>query len=121
MQNNRGYAPELDWLRYNRKVAFHMVTRSSRHHLFRYSDRLHDPSLFLLWYMWMQHRDVINQQQSQLLKCDYASQANELALVTNVLGYVSMLSNKALFLGKHFSSTIPGCFGILLIKHIFLN
>ena len=45
----------------------------------------------------MQRRDVINQQQPQLLKYVYASHANELALMTNVLGHVSMLSNKALF------------------------
>ena len=58
--------------------------------------------------MWMQHRDVINQQQSQLLKCDYASQANEIALITNMLGYVSMLPNKAMFPDKRFSPTIQG-------------
>ena len=63
----------------------------------------------------MQRRDVINQQQSQLLKDDYASQANELALIANVLAYVSMLSNKTLFPDKRFSSKISGCFFISLI------
>ena len=43
--------------------------------------------------MWMQRKDVNNQQQSQPLKYDYASQANELALTTNVLDHVSKLSN----------------------------
>ena len=32
------------------------------------------------------------------LKYDYAPQANELALMTNILGYVSVLSSKALSL-----------------------
>ena len=45
----------------------------------------------------MQRRDVINQRQPQLLKYVYASHANELALMTNVLGYVSALSSKASF------------------------
>ena len=53
----------------------------------------------------MQRRDVINQRQPQLLKYVYASHANELALMTNVLGNVSTLSNKALFSNKCFSYT----------------
>jgi hypothetical protein len=40
----------------------------------------------------MQRRNVNNQRQPQRLKYDYASQANELALMANVLGYVPMLS-----------------------------
>ena len=54
--------------RYNQKLAFHYGKRSSRHHLFRYLGRLHDPSLFLLWYTWMQYRDVNNQRKSKLLE-----------------------------------------------------
>ena len=96
------------------------MTRSSRHHLLCYFGQLHDPSLSLLWYSWMQHRDVNNQRRSQLLKYDYASQANELTLMTNLLGYVSTLSSKASFLEKCSSFTIPGCFGILSIKLIYI-
>ena len=96
-----------------------MATRSPRHHLFCYSRWLQNSSLFLL-YTWVQCRVVINQRQQQLLKYDYASQANELALTTNVLGYVSTLSSKASFLRKWSSFTIPGCFGILSIKHIYI-
>ena len=60
----------------------------------------------------MQRRDVINQRQPQLLKYVDASQANELVLIANALGYVSMLLNKTLFPDKHFSSKISGCFFI---------
>jgi hypothetical protein len=56
----------------------------------------------------MQRRDIINQRQLQLLSYDYVSQANELALMTNVLGYVSTLSDKALFPNKYFSYTNQG-------------
>ena len=56
----------------------------------------------------MQRRDVINQRQPQLLKYVDASQANELALIANVLGYVFTLSNKALFPDKRFSPMIQG-------------
>jgi hypothetical protein len=42
-------------------------------------------------------RDVNNQRKSQHLKYDHASQANELALMTNALGHISTLSNKTLF------------------------
>ena len=55
------------------------------------------------------------------LKYDYALQANELALMTNVLGYVSALSSKALSPEKYFSSKILRCFGFLLIKFIYSN
>ena len=54
-------------------------------------------------------------------KYDYAPQANELALMTNVLVYISKPSSKALYLEQCFNSKIPRCFGILLIKHIFSN
>ena len=56
----------------------------------------------------MQRRGVINQRQPQLLKYDYASQANEIALITNMLGYASILPNKTLFPDKRFSPTIQG-------------
>jgi hypothetical protein len=56
----------------------------------------------------MQRKDVNNQRQLQFVSYDYASQANELALMTNVLGYVSMLANKALFPHKCFSHTTQG-------------
>ena len=69
----------------------------------------------------MQRRDVINQRQPQLLKYIDASQANELALTANAPGYVSTWSSKALFPEIYFSSTIPKCFGILMIKYIYLN
>jgi hypothetical protein len=36
------------------------------------------------------------------LKYDYASQSNKLALMTNILGYVSMLSNTVLFPNQYF-------------------
>ena len=54
------------------------------------------------------------------LKYDYAPQANELALMTNVLVYISTSSGKASFLEKYFRPTIPRCFGFLLIKFIYL-
>ena len=69
----------------------------------------------------MQRRGVNNQRQLQLLKYDNALQANELALMTNVLVYVSMSSSKALPPEKCFSSKIPRCFSILLIKYLFSN
>ena len=97
-----------------------MVTPPWRHHLFCYPRWLRDPLSFLL-YSWIQRRNVVNQWQPQLLKYIDASQANELALMTNVLGYVSTLLSKALFPRKCSSFTIPGCFGILSIKHIYLN
>ena len=50
------------------------------------------------------------------LNYDYAPQANKLALMTNVLGYVSALSSKGLSPKKYFGSTIPRCFGFLLIN-----
>ena len=55
------------------------------------------------------------------LKYDYAPQANELALMTNVLVYISTSSSKALSPEKYSSLKIPRCFGILLIKYIFSN
>jgi len=96
-----------------------VATRSPSHHLFCYSRWLRNLSLFLL-YTWMQRKNVINQRQPQLLKYVDASQANELALTTNVLGYISTLSSKASFLKKCSSFTILGCFGILSIKRIYI-
>ena len=40
--------------------------------------------------------------------------------MTNVLGYVSTLLSKASFPRKCSSFTIPGCFGILSIKLIYI-
>ena len=58
---------------------------------------------------------------SATLKYDYALQANELALMTNILGYVFALSSKALSPKKYFGSKIPRYFGFLLIKFIYSN
>jgi hypothetical protein len=67
-------------------------------------------------------RDVNNQRKSQHLKYDRASQADELALVTNALGHVSTLSNTTLSPNKYFSFTNQGvALFILLIKHIYSN
>ena len=62
VQNNRGYAPGLAWVRYNQKLAFHrgdMILRT----ILSILQMTHDPSLFLLGYTWMKCRDVINQLQ----------------------------------------------------------
>ena len=48
--------------------------------------------------MWMQRRKRNLPTTTATLKYDYAPQANELALMTNVLIYVSMSSSKTLFL-----------------------
>ena len=60
----------------------------------------------------MQCKDVINQRQSELLKDDYASQANEISLT---LVYVSMSPNKTLFPNNCFSYTNQMCFYISFI------
>jgi hypothetical protein len=66
-------------------------------------------------------RDVNNQWKSQHLKHDRASQADELALMTNALWYISMLSNKALFLNKCFSYPNPRCRVIHFIDWLLIS
>ena len=67
----------------------------------------------------MQRRDVNNQRQSQLLKYDYASQANELALTINVLGHVSKLSNSVLIFHKVLVIKSLGVSLFLFIYYIY--
>ena len=122
MQNNRGYALGLAWVKYNQRLALHhgdMITKAPSFFVSLVDSTIHRCSYYDI--RGCNAENVINQRQLQLLKYDYAPQANELALMTNILVYVSMLSNKVLFFNKCFSSTIPRCFSILLIKYIFLN
>ena len=63
----------------------------------------------------MQRRDVINQRQLQLLNYVYATHTNELALVTNVLGHVSMFVEQGANFPQYFSYKIPRCFYYFLL------
>ena len=58
---------------------------------------------------------------SAILKYDYVSQANGLALMTNILSYVSMLSGEALLPNKYFSYKLSDISSIHFIDLIYFQ
>jgi hypothetical protein len=97
VQNNRGYAPGLAWVRSNQKLAFHIgdtIIKAPSFLLPLDGSMIHHRSYYDM--RECNRRDVNNPRKSQPLKYDRASQADELALMTNTLGLVSMLSNRTL-------------------------
>ena len=113
MQKSKGYASGLTWVKYNQKLAFHlrdMILGTI------FSATLVDSMIHHRTYYGMQCDAEMMQQlinkATTTLKTEYILWANKLALITNVLIYVSTSSRNVSFSNKCFSYTNPSCFVI---------
>ena len=118
VQKSRSYAPGLAWVRFNQKLAFHhgnMISKStispatpddSVIHRCPYHDTQCDAKMI---------QQLINKA-TTTLKTEHILRTNKLALMTNVLIYVSTSSRKMSFPNKCFSCTVLRCFFIPLYR-----
>ena len=115
MHKSRGYASGLVWVKYNQKLAFHLGDTISKitispatpddsaiHHRTGYGMQC-DAEMM---------QQLINKA-TTTFKTEYILRTNKLALMTNVLIYVSTSSKKVSFPNKCFCYTITRCFFIL--------
>ena len=103
LQKSRGYASGLVWVKYNQKLAFHLCNMTPG---IIFSATLVDSSIHYRPYYGMQCDAEIMQQlinkATTTLKTEYILRTNKVALMTNVLIYVSTLLRKVLFPNKCF-------------------
>ena len=114
MQKSRGYAPGLAWIKYNQKLAFHLEDTISKSTIS--TATLDDSAIHHHPYYGMQCDAEMMQQlinkATTTLKTEYILRTNKLALMTNVLTYVSTSLRNMSFPNKCFSYTNPSCFFI---------
>ena len=114
MQINRGYAPGLAWVTYNQKLVFHLGDTISNSTISPAT--LDDSAIHHRPYYGMQCDAEMMQQlinkATITLKTEHILRTNKLALMTNVLIYVSTSSRKVSFPNKCFSYANPSCFVI---------
>ena len=116
-RKSRGCAPGLAWVTYNKKLVFHLGDTISKSTISPATPD--DSAIHRCPYYGMQcdaemMQHLINKA-TTTLKTEYILQTNKLALMTNVLIYVSTSSKKVSFPNKCFSYTIPRCFFISFI------
>jgi len=117
VQNNRGYAPGLAWVTYNQKLVFHlgdMISKSTISPATPDDSTIHHRPYYGMQCDAEMMQQLINKA-TITLKIEYILRTNKLALMTNVLIYVSTLSRKVSFSNKCFSYTIPKYFFISFI------
>ena len=114
MQKSRGYAPGLAGVTYNQKLVFHlgdMTSKSTVSPATPNDSVIHHRPYYGMQYDAEMMQQLINKA-TTTLKIEYILRTNKLALMTNVLTYVSTSSRKVSFPNKCFSYTNPSCFFI---------
>ena len=109
-----GYAPGLAWVRFNQKVAFHhgdTISKSTISLATPDDSVIHRRPYYGMQCNVEMMQQIINKA-TTTLKIEYILWTNKLALMTNILIYVSTSSRKASFPNKCFSYIIPRCFFI---------
>ena len=112
-----GYAPGLAWVKYNQKLAFHLddtISKSTISPATPDDSTIHHRPYYGIQCDAEMMQQIINKA-TTTLKIEYILRTNKLALMTNVLIYVSTSSRKVSFLNKCFSYTIPRCHFISFI------
>ena len=107
MQKSRSYTPGLAWVTYNQKLVFHlgdMISKSTISPATPDNSVIHHRPYYGMQYDAEMMQQLINQA-TTTLKTEYIQRTNKLALMTNVLIYVSTSSRKVSFPNKHFSYT----------------
>ena len=120
-RKSRGYAPGLAWVKYNQKLAFYL------HDMIPgiiFSATPVDSTIHHRPYYGMQCDGEMMQQlidqATTTLKTEHILRTNKLALMTNVLIYVSTSSRKMSLPNKCFSYTVSRCFLFHSIDLIFI-
>ena len=113
MQKSRGYAPGLAWVKYNLKLEFYLcnMTPGTIFSATPVDSTIHHRPYYGMQCDAEMMQQLINKA-TTTLKTEHILRTNKLALMTNVLTYVSASSRKVSFPNKCFSYKIPRCFFI---------
>ena len=117
MHKSGGYAPGLAWIKYNQKLAFHLrdMIPGTNFSATPVDSMIHHCPYYGMQCDAKMMQQLINKA-TTTLKTEYILRTDKLALMTNLITYVSTSSRNVSSPNKCFSHTIPRCFFILFYR-----